>query len=150
VKLWELLGKSEPGASAPGAISLRYTLRGHSGKVIGVAFSSDNRTLASASWDNTVKLWDLQAPQGDSLTERRSIPLTRHVQSIGFSPDGRLLAIGQSGIALYDPDTGEPVHPFKQAPAPVPSLAFSPDGRHLISAGASDPNVKVWDVAGAK
>jgi eukaryotic-like serine/threonine-protein kinase len=149
VKLWELLGKSEPGA--PGAITLRYTLCGHKGNIRGVAFSSDKRTLASASWDNTVKLWDLQAPQRDSPTVMRTIPCTEGVLSIGFSPDGRLLAIGQSnGIVIYDPATGEPVHPFKRTPAPVPDLAFSPDSRRLYSTGASDPALQIWEVAGEK
>ncbi len=122
VKLWELLGKSEPGA--PGAITLRYTLRGHSGNVIGVAFSPDNQTVASASWDNTVKLWNLQDPERDGLAERGTIRLTQRASSIGFSPDGGLLAIGEAnGIALYDPASGKEVHPFKRTPAQVPSLA---------------------------
>src|SRR5205823_3051956 len=77
VKLWEI---------RPTTITLRHTLRGHRAIVLGAAFSSDNRTLATAGWDNTVKLWDLQAPRGDSLTEIRSIPFTRRVASIAFSP----------------------------------------------------------------
>ena len=53
--------------------------------------------------------------------------LARGASSIGFSPDGDLLAIGQAnGIALYDPASGKKVHPFKRTPAPVPSLAFHP------------------------
>jgi WD40 repeat protein len=31
----------------------------------------------------------------------------------------------------------------------VPALAFSPDGRHLVSSGASDPAIRLWDLAGA-
>jgi WD40 repeat protein len=141
VGVWELLGKRE--------ITRRFTLR-HRDKVFAVSFSPDNRTLASASDDKTVKLSDLQAPNGDSLTERRTIPLAGGARSIAFNPDGRLLAISQvGGIAIHDPATGKEAYPFKPAWAPVPGLAFGPDGR-LFSSGASDPYLKVWDVASEK
>jgi WD40 repeat protein len=153
VKVWELVGRSRlrpatAATAASGAIRLRYTLRGHRENVIAVSFASDNRTIATASWDNTVKFWDLLAPQGDSLTELRSIPCSQRVISLRFSPDHPLLAVGLlRGIALYDPASRKEVHPFKRTPAPVPGLAFSPDGRRLYSAGASDPCLKAWDLA---
>jgi WD40 repeat protein len=161
VKLWETRGTDLQSVQnppdglkirpTPGEFTLRYTLRGHSGNVTGVAISSDHQTLASGSWDKTVKLWDLRAPVGDSLTELRTIPCAGLVFSIALSPNGRLLAVGQgNGIALYDPATRKEVAPFKRAPAPVPGVAFSPDSRRLISAGASDPTIKIWDVAGEK
>jgi WD40 repeat protein len=145
VKLWE--------ANASGTLggTPRYTLRGHSGNVSSVAFSADKRTLASGSWDKTVKLWDLQAPAGDSLAEPRTISCTERVAAVAFSPDGRILAIGQTnGIRLCDPASGKEVAPFKPTPAPVPALAFTPDSRYLGSAGASDPSIKFWSVAGEK
>jgi WD40 repeat protein/serine/threonine protein kinase len=146
VKLWEA---GAPGA--PGGFTLRYTLRGHSDNVNSVAFSSDNRTLASGSWDKTVKLWDLRAPVGDSLTELRTIPCAGLVASVALSPDGRRLAVGQSsGIALYNPATAEQVAPFKRTPATVPGVTFSSDGRHLVSAGASDTAIRGWDADGGE
>jgi WD40 repeat protein len=158
VKVWEDFSRRPAPRDEPGmhpaerdGYTLRYTLRSHGSNVSAVAFSADNRTLASGGWDKIVKLWDLQAPMGDSLTELQPIPCTERVSSIAFSPDGRLLAIGQTnGIALYNPATGKEVPPFKPTRAAVPGLAFSPDSRHLASAGASDPAIKIWDVAASQ
>jgi WD40 repeat protein len=67
---------------------LQHTLTGHLDWVRSVAFSPDGRTLASGSFDTTIKLWDV-------TTRREIATLKGHswsVKSVAFSPDGKTLA----------------------------------------------------------
>ncbi len=74
----------------PEAVSLLRTLTGHTYVIYSVAFSPDSLTLASGSFDGTIKLWNL-------VTGQELRTLTGHtdkVFSVAFSPDGQTLASG--------------------------------------------------------
>ena len=67
-----------------------HTLTGHSADVTAVSFSPDGRRLATASFDRTVKLWDVQTGE-DVFTLRGH---TAGLSNLAFSPDGNLIISG--------------------------------------------------------
>jgi hypothetical protein len=126
------------------------TLRAHSGWVTGVAFSSDGRRLASGSWDQTVKFWDV--PTGQELSTVGA--KVKEVQALAFSPEGHWLATEYSNytVTLWDAGTGREIRRLPSDRPPVAlgtnwvySIAFSPDGRYLASA-VDDKTIRLWDV----
>jgi WD40 repeat protein/serine/threonine protein kinase len=114
--------------------------RGHRDLVASIVFSPDGQHVASASFDKTIKIWDVHQ-------ERTPLTLTGHmmwVMELAYSPDGRTLASASADgtVKLWDPTTGDELATLN-CPFGVASVAFSPDGKTL-AAGHTDQSISVW------
>ncbi|WP_052334329.1 WD40 domain-containing protein [Kamptonema formosum] len=126
-----------------------HTISGHSDIIRTVAISPDGKTLATGSFDKTVKLWNLDTGELIDTIAGHSNP----IRSVAFSPDGKTLAsactiVFQDGtIKLWDADTRRLRQTLGSSllVLTVETLAFSPDGQ-ILASGNFDHTINLWDL----
>jgi WD40 repeat protein len=117
----------------------------HTRRVSRVIINSmfDN-SLATSSWDGTVRLWSL--PDGRPAGE---VTAHRHpISSLAATPDGSMIVTGsgaEGSAKLWAMPDGEKIRELPGHSRGVSALAVSPDGR-MVSAGGYDADCLVWRI----
>ncbi len=137
IKVWNVDKSEEPVSLPCGALTM------------GVAFSPslNNKIVAAASWDNTIKLWDLANKQVKHTLGHPSDT----INSIAFSPDGKNMVLGratQSSTTLkfWDLSKGQEESSLvgQLESEAIKNVVFLPDGKTVVLEGARP--MKLWDV----
>lgn len=122
---------------------LIHRFEGHTGRVPGAAFSPNGQSLVTASWDCTVRLWDIPSKQPTQVLKGHG---NGTGTAVAFSPDGSLVVSGvwDGTIRMWDAQDGRELHVLEGHGAQLETIAFSPDGSQVLSASA-DRTMRLWD-----
>ena len=125
---------------------------GHTGTVKGLVFTPDGQQLITASFDKTIRVWDVNTGEPVRVL-RPPIGMGQIGEYFGvaLSPDGKTVAVGgyYGRVFLIDLPSGHMLHFLVGHASNVNGLDFSPDGLRLATASA-DKTVRIWDVATGK
>jgi WD40 repeat protein len=146
--------KAISGAAAmPG---LQLDTGGHMARIAGLAFTPDGKFIVSAGDDKIIRVWDWRkSVTVRTIRGQSNLGGNGRIYAMALSPDGRWLAAGGyfdtgcsgqcQAIRLYGFASGELKGLLEGHEYGVISLAFSPDGKKLISGSPGDSAI-IWDV----
>ena len=118
------------------------TLEGHTGIVLSVCYSPDNKQIASGSADQSIKIWNAETGKLVRTLDGH----TNWVHSVCYSPDDKRIASGSfdQSIKIWDTETGKLIRTLDGHTDWVRSVCYSPDNKRIAS-GSADNSIKIWD-----
>ena len=118
-------------------------LEGHTAPIVALAASPDGATLASASWDHTVRLWPLAGGAPRVLAEH-----SQNVNGVAFAADRALISVSYDQSVRIWPLAGAPTPTVVPMPTPLNAVAVGGDGE--ITVGGADGKVYFLAADGAR
>jgi WD40 repeat protein len=99
--------------------------------------------MASGSADRTIRLWNVQTEQCLYTLQGH----THRIRSVGFSPDGQILASGgdDQTVRLWNAANGNYIRTLVGHTRTIWSIAFNPRD-FMLSSGSEDETIRLWDI----
>ncbi len=112
-------------------------LAGHSAPIAALAVAPDGRSIASASWDHTVRVWPLAGAGAGGGGARRVLEgHQQNVNGVAFLPDGRVVSAGyDAAVRIWSLAASTEAPEIISLPSPLNAVAVAPDGE-IVAAGA--------------
>lgn len=126
-------------------ISERNRLEGHTNEIRSVDFSPDGKTLATASEDNTIRLWSIDGRELQQLSGQNQL-----FRNVRFSPDGKQIAAisADNTVNLWNVD-GKKLRTFPGQGDEenfMADLCFSSSGQVIVASGVNQ-TIKIWNLS---
>lgn len=137
---------------------------GHSSPIGAVAFSPDGQLFATGDGGGAIKLWNTKTGAGlRTLVDQHTLANNPAVAALAFSADGKMLAAAllteplegtkdtntTSEIRVWEIASGQVLRTLSAGNIHLKAIAFSPDGRSLVSGGLSNV-VTLWDLTSGR
>jgi WD40 repeat protein len=131
----------------PPGTGLLRTLEGHSASVNHVTITADGLRALSGSWDNSVKVWDLESGRELQTLNGHSAS----VSCVAATPDGRhaVSASEDDTLKIWDLESGREVRTVVGHWGSVKGVAITPDGRYIVSA-SWDKTLRIWELSSGR
>ncbi|KYC43198.1 hypothetical protein WA1_13965 [Scytonema hofmannii PCC 7110] len=116
----------------------------HTDQIYRISFSPDGKTFATASWDRTVKLWNIKGELLKTFTGH-----SNWLYGLSFSPDSKMIASGSLDrtVKLWNTEDGKLLQTFEGHNDGIYDVSFSPNGK-IIASASLDKTVKLWSIDG--
>ncbi|MCC5627699.1 caspase family protein [Nostoc sphaeroides CHAB 2801] len=121
--------------------------QGHEDAVNSISFSPDGKTIASGSWDKTIKLWNIESGESQTLSGH-----TDKVWRVRYSPtNGNMIASASTDktVRLWNAKSGEFLGELEGNTDIIIDLSFSPDSKKIATASFNG-TIKIWDTTTKK
>src|SRR6185295_1858828 len=105
IRLWSLTGGEQ------------RVLEGHNQNVNGVAFTPDGKSLVSAAYDLTLRIWPLDGSAPTIVT------LPTPLSGVAVAGDGEIVAAGANGVVYFLDAAGQQKGEVQASPTPIISVA---------------------------